>query len=370
MKILQLTCHFSPNVGGVETHLDDLVEALSEENSVFVLAYRPLTTKAKWSVWQDKKNIKIFRIPWLPGLFYKLVKSLILEFLYLLPGIFVATPFVLLLNRPNVVHAHGLVAGFVGVFWGKVFGVRTVVSVHSIYHFPKRGLYSAFVRFIFKNADVVLALSKQSAKEVEKLGIKKGKIRVFTYWIDLKKFKRVAGAKNKLGWDGFNVLYVGRLVEEKGVKVLVNSTKIWSKGINLKIIGTGPLEGKVKNYDLKHKNIEYIGKVENDKLPEYYSAADFLIVPSIHEEGFGRVILEALACGIPVIGSNRGAIPEAMDNSVGKLIDVNSVNIKKTVEYYYRNRAKLNALSKNARKYAMKRYSKDNFETILRVLSS
>lgn len=368
MRILQLTCHFSPNVGGVETHLDDLVKVLSRKNEVFVLAYRPLATKASWRIRERKKNVNVFRIPWLPGLFYKLVKKPVLEFLYLTPGIFIATPFVLFLYRPKVIHAHGLVAGFTGVFWGRLFEIRTVVSTHSIYHFPSAGLYYYFAKFIFGNAQAVLALSRQSAGEIERLGIPGNKIIVFTYWVDLNKFRAKSSksrVKEKLGWRGFNVLYVGRLVEEKGILVLINSIKSWNKNVNLKIIGTGPLGGMIENYSLRFKNLEYLGKVDNEKLSEYYAASDLLIVPSVHEEGFGRVILEALACGVPIVGASRGAIPEAIDETVGKLIDVDENNIKKTVEYFYKNRDKLRELSRSARKYAERKYSERNVSTII-----
>lgn len=158
---------------------------------------------------------------------------------------------------------------------------------------------------------------------------------------------------------------MGRLVEEKGIIPLLKALEIWDKNIGLIIIGTGPLEAEIKKYASKYKNFLFLGKIDNDKLPEYYSASDVTIVPSVHEEGFGRIILESLACGTPVIGSNRGAIPEAMDESVGKLIDVTPENIKKTVEYFYNNPDKLQKLSKNTRKFAEKRYSENNIIKIL-----
>src|SRR3989344_7983124 len=171
MKALQITAHFSPNVGGVETHLNDLVNFLSKKSwKVFVLTYSPLTTKAKWEIYERKQNVSIFRIPWLSGLFFKLIPYPMLEFLYLLPGLFMGTLFVILFNKPKVIHAHGLVAGAAGVFWGKVFGIKTIISLHSIYSFPKEGLYRKFTKFIFSNADFILGLSKQSVKEIKNLG--------------------------------------------------------------------------------------------------------------------------------------------------------------------------------------------------------
>ena len=105
--------------------------------------------------------------------------------------------------------------------------------------------------------------------------------------------------------------------------------------------------------------------MENEELPKYYNAADVTIVPSIHEEGFGRVILESLACGTPVIGSNRGAIPEAMDETVGELIDITSENINNSVENLYENSGKLRKLSQSAKTLVEKKYSGKNASKII-----
>lgn len=368
MKVLQLTAHFPPNVGGVETHLDDLVKALVKRDwEVFVLTYRPLTTDAKWNIYEKEKKVEIFRIPWLPNLFYKLVKAPILEFIYLLPGLFLATPFVLFLKKINAIHAHGLVAGFVGVMWGKVFNKKVVISTHSIYNFPEKGIYRKFAGWIFGNANFCLGLSKQAAEEISSLGISPPKVSNFTYWVDLDKFKKLKDAKKNLGWqDKFVVLFVGRLVEEKGVIELLQSVKIWDKNITLVVVGRGPLEEKVKDAQEDFSNIKFIGNIPQERLPTLYSASDILIVPSVSEEGFGRVILEALACGTPIIGANRGAIPEAMDETVGRLIEVTPYNIKEAVEYFFENRDKLRKLAKNCRAFAERRYSEKNVNKIIK----
>ena len=369
MKVLQLTVHFSPNIGGVETHLSNLIEVLIKRGfNVDVLTYQPLTTNVSWKIFEKNKNLTIIRIPWIPGLFYKLVSFPMLEFLYLLPGLFFMTPLILIWKNPDVIHAHGLIAGFVGVFWGKLFGSRVVVSTHSIYSFPNKGLYKSFAKWIFAHADKSLGLSKQAIKEIESLGISTKKVDSFIYWIDPDLFKKVTNAKKILGWkDKFVVLFVGRLVEEKGVIELLQSAKTWHSNITLIIVGSGPLEEKVRQIMSKNKNIRFVGTISQDQLPTFYCASDILIVPSVSEEGFGRVILEALSCGLPVIGSNRGAIPEAMDETVGQIIDITVESIKEAVEYFYNHREKLEKLAKNCRKFAERRYSEKNVENIIKA---
>lgn len=367
MKILQLTAHFSPNIGGVETHLNDLVKALVKRNwIVIVLTYRPLTTRIKWKIYESGFGLSIIRIPWLPNLFYRLVSRPLFEFIYLVPGLFLVTPLILLLENPEIIHAHGLVAGFVAVFWAKVFHKKAIISTHSIYSFPEKSFYRNFVIWIFKNAHYCLGLSKQAVGEILSLGVDKNKVNNFTYWIDLENFTRVKNAKSSLGWDKkFVVLYVGRLVSEKGLEILLKAAKNWNKKINLKIVGTGPLEGLITKTALKQDNIEYLGSIMQNYLPLYYSGSDILIVPSISEEGFGRVILESLACGTPVIASNRGAISEAINKNVGELINISPESIKNSIEYFYNHNDKLANLSKKCRQFAERRYSEKNIKTII-----
>lgn len=367
MKILQLTAHYQPNLGGVETHLSDLVmELVKKKYEVTVLTYIPLTTNAKADLYEKSYNVQIIRIPWIKGLFYQFVSKPFLEFAYLFPGLFLITPVILLLSRPNVIHAHGLVAGIVGMIWAKIFGKRIVLSLHSIYHFPHSGLYRRFVVWLFSHCDKVLCLSNQSKNEVISLGIDKTKVVVFTYWIDLEIFHHVEGGRKKLDWmDEFNVLFVGRLVPEKGVRELLSATRFLNEKMHLYIAGAGPLEDEIKKFASIHKHVSFLGRIIPEKLPIYYSAASVLIVPSTHEEGFGRVLLESLACSTPVIAANRGAIPDAIDSSVGRLITISPENIAKEINNLYKNPEILRKLSIKARDFAEKRYSKQNIDVII-----
>lgn len=369
MKVLQISPHFYPNIGGVETHLLDLIKGLENRGiKNFVLSYQPLSYQVKWKFYENLNGTSILRIPWLAGQFYRLISKPALEFLYLLPGVFFAAPFIILIFNPDVINAHGLVGGFTAAVWGRIFNKRVIVSVHNIYHFPSQGLYREFVKWIFNNVTMVLTLSNQSADEIKALGISSKKVDVFTYWIDLDKFKRIDKAKEKLGWIGkFIVFFIGRLIPEKGIVELVESSRKWNKKIFLVIAGTGPLSSYIEKQVKYMDNLIFVGALNNNNSPLYYSASDLLIVPSVHEEGFGRVILESLASGTPVVASNRGAIPEAMDNTVGRLITISPENIKKEVEGLYDNRKILDDLRAKTRKLAERKYSDKNVETIIKA---
>lgn len=368
MKVLQIALNVLPNVGGLETHLADFTKSLIKRNwKVFFLTYQPLTTITNWKIAERNGEVTFFRIPWIRGFFEKLVRKPLLEFVYLVPGLFIVTPGVIVFFNPSVIHAQGLISAVPALFWGKLFRKKVVVSLHSIYSFPKSGLYREFVKFLLNLSDYILCLSQKSSFEVAALGIKKDKIKVFTYWVDLDRFKDVSTtSKKSIIKKTFSVVYVGRLVSEKGLRELLKALYLWDKNIKLVIVGTGPLEEEILKASKDLKNLRFAGKVNQEDLPGLYSSADLTIVPSVTEEGFGRVIIESLACSTPVLASSRGAIEEAMDNSVGKTIDITPENIKKWVEYYYRHPEQLKKLARRARTFAVKNYSEKNVEEILK----
>jgi glycosyltransferase involved in cell wall biosynthesis len=213
-----------------------------------------------------------------------------------------------------------------------------------------------------------LCLSKKSVEELIDLGVSTQKVRQFTYWIDTSLFKPSSKDKLKERFnvkEEFVVLFVGRLIKKKGLKILINAYKNIKGHHRLIIAGDGPLKDDVISEAQKNSKIRYAGRLSGQELVNYYALSDLVIVPSIHDEGFGRVILESLAVGTPVLGSDRGSIPEAMDNTVGKLFKVSAQSIKKEIAYLKNHPDVLKKFSLNARKYALKRFSEKNIEVIL-----
>lgn len=371
-NILILTTPFRPNVGGVETHLDDLIEVgIKKGYKFYILTYQPLITKAHGQIIEKGKGFTVYRLPWIRmNLFLTLVRFPFFEFLYLFPGLFFLGLFFLLFNgsKINIIHAQGLVAGAVGVFLGRIFQKPVIISTHSIYNFPKNGLYPSFVRFLFKNCNHILTLSNQSKQEILSLGIPGSKVSVFTYWINQNIFKpmdKESTRKSLKLKEGFICLFVGRLVSGKGVEELLEASKK-TKEIIFLIVGDGPLRSGIVNVMNTQANIKFVGKVDNTKLPTYYNAANVLIVPSTHEEGFGRVILEALSCGLPVVASNRGGIREALSEKVGIFIEVNAKNIEKILLEVTSNPKMLSAKTSKARAYAKAHFGEKNAKEIFK----
>ena len=115
--------------------------------------------------------------------------------------------------------------------------------------------------------------------------------------------------------DSKKIITVSRLVKKNGVGDLIEAMSgIRSElpDYRLQIIGSGPLEKKlklqVKNLNLEN-NVEFLGEIPNELLPKYLSTADIFVRPSL-SEGLGISFLEAMAVGLPVIGTLVGGIPD------------------------------------------------------------
>jgi glycosyltransferase involved in cell wall biosynthesis len=125
---------------------------------------------------------------------------------------------------------------------------------------------------------------------------------------------------------GRNLAFLGRIIEPKGVHVAIEAVKRYNRSASpdkkytLKIAGKHYAGHRKDKYwheviepQIDGQAIEYVGFVQGDKAKrEFLAAADALIVPSTFEEPFGMVMIEALACGTPVIGLDSGAIPEVV----------------------------------------------------------
>jgi len=132
------------------------------------------------------------------------------------------------------------------------------------------------------------------------------------------------------------ILFVGRLAEKKGVTYLIDAMK--NVDAKLIIVGSGPLEEVLKKQAEPFGNkIDFIGPKTHEELKVIYPSADIFVAPSItakdgDKEGFGLVILEAMASGLPIVASDSGGIPTIIKNNfngfLAKEKDVNDISDK------------------------------------------
>lgn len=116
------------------------------------------------------------------------------------------------------------------------------------------------------------------------------------------------------------LLYIGRLSKDKGVIYLLKSMPEILKTISdaeLTIVGNGPEEIYLKQFvsdNNLEKNVNFVGKIESDKIVDYYNNCEIVIVPSTYADNLPTVCIEAMSVGRPIIGSNLGGIPELIDD--------------------------------------------------------
>ena len=118
--------------------------------------------------------------------------------------------------------------------------------------------------------------------------------------------------------DGY--LYVGRLSEEKGISVLLDSWRDLPSDLHLRMAGTGPLGDEVRAAASSHPNIVPLGRLDAPQVVMELHAARALVVPSIWYEGFPLVVVEAFAAGRPVIASRHGSLAEIVTDQVTGLL--------------------------------------------------
>jgi glycosyltransferase involved in cell wall biosynthesis len=114
--------------------------------------------------------------------------------------------------------------------------------------------------------------------------------------------------------SGNYALFAGRLTREKGIETLLAAWRELACDLPLKILGDGPLADLVAKAAARESNVEWLGWRPFEEVLDLIGRAKFLILPSTWYEGFNRVLLEALARGTPVIGSNLGSIQEIVDH--------------------------------------------------------
>ena len=373
-RVLILTPFFRPNIGGVESYLDDLCEYLRKNHyKMYVITYQPLTSNVKAERTERKDNLEIHRFNWFGyNLFHKLESYPLLEFLYLTPCLFIHT-FLFMLKKGrdiDVIHAQGLNAAFVAKFMAKIFRKKSVMSTCAVYNFNKKSFFAGVVKWTLAGFDKILPLAHFSKKELVDIGLPENKMDTYYLWVDQNKYTpfNKGQMKANLSFAGeFIVLFVGRFIKLKGADVILDVAKRTKKDIRFVFIGDeGPLLGLIEKSAGEHKNITLIKGIRAQGLIPYFQAADIFVIPSQYDEAFGKVIIESFSCGTPVIGAKKGAIPDIIDKSVGRVVIPDAENIQKEIEYFYDNRDELDKLTANCRKYAEKKFSISNIESIKR----
>lgn len=168
------------------------------------------------------------------------------------------------------------------------------------------------------------------------------------YGVDPNFFRQLDATKLrqtlKLG-DQFVVGYVGRLLPEKNIGSLLEAMASLPQNVTLLLIGNGPeraaLEKQSQESGLAAR-VKFIPAIKYEEMPEYFNSLDVLVLPSVAtpkwKEQFGRILVEAMACGVPVVGSRSGEIPNVIGDA-GVVFPEGDVNkLSEAIKRLYRDR--------------------------------
>ena len=329
---------------------------------------------------EEIEGIRIYRftyfIPSLQALCYRsgilpnLRKSVILwlQVPFYLASMWYSVLKLLRTESIDLIHVHwvlpqGIIAGLVRVF----SKIPILITVHGSDIFSFRGkLAICLKKFSLRQASAITANSMFTSSIVRRLD-RNIPVNVVPMGVDTDEFnpdRTNPRIREKLGIEGPMILFVGRLVEKKGVQHLLKAMpgvlKNFPKAV-LVIIGDGSQKAKlkklVKTMEIS-QSVCFLGTLSHSQLPEYYAEADVFVGPS-EVEGLGVVFLEASASGLPLVGTAIGGTADILlDEFTGIKVETkNEVELSQAILRILRDDDLNQRLSKNAREHAVKNFS-------------
>lgn len=301
MKILEVNKLYYPWVGGVEKVVQQIAEGLNGENDfeTEVLCCQP---KGQRKV-ERVRGVRVWRASSL-GIFWGMPLSF--DFFRL---------FRTLSKKADIIDFHHpFPLGDLALF---LFRPKAKLIVHYHSDIVRQKIFSSLFKPLLSNtlekAQKILVSNPNLVKNSPYLRKFKEKCEVVSYGVDLKKFRcNEVGSHKRVGeirkkYSQF-VLFVGRLSYYKGLEYLIEAMK--AVGGNLVIVGKGPLESKLKHKTQKlgiEDKTSFLPYLEQRELINFYQACSLFVLPSIFKsEAFGIVLIEAMACGKPIISTELG----------------------------------------------------------------
>lgn len=258
------------------------------------------------------------------------------------------------LNKPVVITARG-----------------TDINLIPEYTMPRK-----WILWAARHCAAMITVSDALRDRLIELGADAGKVRTLRNGVDLDLFCPSDDKKTlrrKLGVNGWTLLSVGNLIESKGHHLAIEALQ-HLRDVHLIIIGEGKLrEGLEKLAERLGvaNRVRFVGALPHNDLPQYYNAADALILAS-SREGMANVILESIACGTPVAATSVGGNPEVLsDRRAGVLIEGFTVSaVSDAIRSLMNNRRSRKDTRIYASQFSWDRTTKGQIELFQEVLSA
>ena len=237
--------------------------------------------------------------------------------------------------------------------------------------------------YTLNRADFCIARSEEARQVLISKGYN-GKSEVVPNAVDAEMFRSLdkPQCREKLGANGFVVGYIGRLVEEKGLMDLIDALPFCDEDVNVLFVGDGELRESLQHRAAQNGSstrVRFLAGVPASELPPIMNALDALVLPSrttpSWKEQFGRVIIEAHACEVPVIGSSSGAIPEVVGEAGLVFPEGDARALSQSIETLRENPQRAREMGKIGRakveaSYTWRRVAEQMFQIYTRVLDS
>lgn len=275
--------------------------------------------------------------------------------------------------NPDLVHIQNIGSGIPGYFAKKIFKKPYLIWARGMDAYFPDWFTRLTSGFTLKNANAVIALTKNMKEEIKKSY--KGKIYVIPNSIDLTGFNNISKSemrkKLQINEEDKIILFVGRFRPEKGLEYLVKAISIIKekdKEAKLLLVGEGPEEENLRNLVFEKQLTEFItfaGQIPHENVKDYMVASDIFVLPSL-SEGFPNVLLEAMACGLSIVATRVTGIPEIVkDGENGFLVEPkDEKDISKKISDLLNNKELKKEISEN-NKIKIKEYTWDNTIGIL-----
>ena len=228
----------------------------------------------------------------------------------------------------DLIDAHYLYPdGVAAVALGRAFGKPVVVTARGsdVTQYPDHAGPRRLIKWAIAESAALISVSEGLRQALIGLGAPAEKVTTLRNGVDLSRFREVDGRSLRASWDrtGPVLLSVGHLIERKGHHLAIESlTNL--PGWTLVIVGEGPERGRLEALAGRlgvSERVVLAGAQPHDRLATYYSAADILVLAS-SREGWANVLLEAMACGTPVVASNIPGNPEVVQQPAAGMVVV------------------------------------------------
>lgn len=236
--------------------------------------------------------------------------------------------------NPDIIHAQAIWMGLPALMSRKLLNIPYLVWGRGAdIYFPRlfKGLVS---KLVLRNAAAVIALTENLKERMQ--GVYSRDVLVIGNGVDIENFGTCSKEEARRHLNVVKkekvAIFVGTLTSIKGIEYLIEAMGIIRRRnheVRLLIVGDGvdrkKLEALVRKLNLE-RNVTFVGRIENAKIPEYLAASDVFVLPSL-SEGFPNVILEAMAAGLPIVTTNITGLPEIVkDGGNGFLVEPGSSN--------------------------------------------